>query len=129
MSSENNKKFDWENGAVLDDNNSKPLGGVRGKGLQKIEQSPLADPKKRVEARREVLAHEQSQNYEEQVKSRRNHAPVDEPSLLIEESHSGALEDFESSEVKKIFDHDVDKEHQFQGIGRRFGDNKPDSKK
>ncbi len=129
MSSENNKKFDWENGAVLDEGNSKPLGGVRGKGLQKIEQSPLADPKMRVEARKEVLAHEQSQNYEEQVKSRRNHGVKEEPSLLIEESHSGAVEDFEASEVKKIFDTDADKEHQFQGIGRRFGDNKPNPKK
>ena len=128
MSSDNNK-FDWENGAVLGEENSKPLGGVRGKGLQKIEQSPLADPKKRVEARKEVLAQTQSKNYNEQVKARRNHEATEEPSLLIEESHSGVVEEYESSEVKKIFDTDADKEHQFQGIGRRFGDNKPNSKK
>jgi len=129
MSSDNKKNFDWENGAVLDEKNSKPLGGVRVKGLQKIEQSPLADPKERVQARKELLAQTQSQNYEEQVKARRNPSAVEEPSLLIEESHSGVTEDYEASEVKKIFDTDADKEHQFQGIGRRFGDNNPNSKK
>lgn len=129
MSSDNKKTFDWEEGAVLDDKNSKPLGGVRVKGMQKIEQSPLADPKERALARKEVLSQAQSQNYKEHIQARRSQEHAEETSLIIEESHSGVNEDFEPSEAKKIFDSDADKEHQFQGIGRRFGGPNPNSKK
>ena len=35
MSSDSKKTFEWQKGEVLDEGNSKPLGGVRQSGLQK----------------------------------------------------------------------------------------------
>ncbi len=133
MSSDQKKDFEWSKGQVLNDDNSKPLGGVRVAALKekKINQAVLAEPEARVQARKQYLDEVQSQEYREQVQERRQQSQKpEEPALIIEESHSGVSADYEPSEVKKIGDDaDKEKEHQFQGIGRRFGKPPPPSKK
>lgn len=129
MSTENKNKFGWKEGAVLDEDNTQPLGGVRVKGMKKIEQSPLADPKQRAEARKNVLTQLQTQSYEEQVKAKIQKSQPEETSLIVEETHSGVTGDFETSNAEKIFDTEAGRNKAMQNIGHRFGDHKPNSKK
>lgn len=122
MANDNKKNFEWKEGQVLHENNSKHLGGVYVKGSQKIAQSVPVEQKQRLAERQEQLEEAKAKTYEEKVRERkRNPPPEEEPSFIIEETHSGVSGDFAESEAKKIFDRDADSQHQFQGIGRRFG--------
>lgn len=117
-------QFDWQHGQVLDEENSKPLGGVRVKGSQKLAEALHADPDERVQAREKHLNDTQSQKYRETVKDKKDIEP-EEISMVIGEDHSDVTGEMSEDEVTKA-KHLLEKGDQLTGISRRFGKTKKD---
>lgn len=124
MDPENKNKFDWEKGQVLDNENAKPLGGVRLKGFRKISDGILADPKERAKKRQEHLVEKQSQKYEDTIKQKKIEQKQIEETFVMEESESG-IGDYEQQDAKGFLDKigSSDNTSISKGVGR-FGNQK-----
>jgi hypothetical protein len=109
---EDKEKFLWKEGGVLNDKNAVPLGDVRQHGLPKVNKAVAADPVVRKEEREDFLASSGSRPYPNPKKVP---AKPDE-TIIIEESHSGVIDDVEDSEVKHL----TDKGKKIRGLDR-FG--------
>lgn len=111
----NNKDFDWEEGAVLDDKDYDPVGGVRAQGLPKLNKAVHADPAKRKKQRDQTILSKQSQPYRAQK-------TTEDGSIIIEETQSGLSESgIEESEAKRL----IETGKKIKGLDR-FGKKKDD---
>lgn len=111
MSSSNDKKkFEWEQGGTLDEKNTKPLGGVRARGIPKLKKAVAADPSIRKEERESFILKEQSQSYQEIAKKEQEL----DGTVVIEESTSGLSGDIEDSVAKKL----IDPGKKLKGLGK-----------
>lgn len=107
------KKFEWETGNRLSDDEVVPLGNVRSKGLPKLGKAPHADPQKRKAETAERLTTEQKIPYKKTVERHREEKPEE---FFREESVSGVTGGDED-EAKRLVKQDNKK---FKGVNR-FG--------
>lgn len=110
---EDKEKFSWKEGGVLDEKNAVPLGDVRQHGLPKVNKGVAADPVVRKEEREDFLASYGSQPY---PNPKQRPSSKSDDTIIIEESHSGVVDDVEDSEVKHL----IDKGNKIRGLDR-FG--------
>jgi len=108
-----NKDFEWEQGGILDEKNTAPLGGIRSKGMPKLKDAVHADPILRKEKRDKIILDDQSKEY--------HPIKITEPEtdIIIEESQSGLSQDIEDTAAKKL----IDTGKKLKGIDR-FGKKK-----
>lgn len=79
--------FSWEAGGEISDQNNKPLGGLRPKGLQKIIAAEPVDDKLRTEQQMAQLKANESVTYKSKIENLKQKIAPEE--LFIEESVSG----------------------------------------
>lgn len=111
------EQFEWEKGSVLDEENTKPLGGVRARGIPKLKKAVFADPVLRKKERDQFILKEQSKSYREIAKEEKDN----DQTLVIEESTSGLTGEYKDSAAKKL----IDTGKKFKGIEKFKSPDKP----